>query len=216
MTPDEIIAIWDRENKRSTDLGSWYHDQRENDVLDCNTLNIDGTDLPIFRSEYVDGKKVSPAQELTDGVYPEHLMYLDSCGVCGQSDLVKVQDGFVSILDYKTCKKIDTESVKGKGGRKIKMLPPVSHLDDCNLNHYALQLSMYMYMVLKHNPTLKPGKLTIQHVLFDVAQEDKFGYPIMRLNEFGEPTVKEIINYNCPYLKNEIDNIIKYMKLKRW
>lgn len=215
MDPQEIIAIWDRENKRSTDLGSWYHDQRENDVLGCNTISVNGIDLPIYRSEYVDGKKVSPSQELVDGVYPEHMMYLDSHSICGQSDVVSVSNGVVSILDYKSCKKIDLESVKGKGGKKIKMLPPVQHLDDCNFYHYSLQLSMYMYMALKHNPKLKPGKLTLQHVIFEVAQEDAFGYPILRLNEMGDPIVKNVINYDCPYLKKEIENILKYIKIKR-
>ena len=27
------------------------------------------------------------------------------------------------------------------------MYNPISHLDDCNLNHYNLQLSIYMYII---------------------------------------------------------------------
>ena len=38
------------------------------------------------------------------------------------------------------------------------MYKPVNHLDDCNLNHYNLQLSIYAYIIKKHNPKLKDRK----------------------------------------------------------
>lgn len=56
---------------------------------------------------------------------------------------------------------------------------PLSHLGDHNFNHYALQLSIYMYIVLKHNHNLKPGKLQIHHVLFEIEDRDSYGYPML-------------------------------------
>lgn len=38
LTPDEILELWKNENKRAVNLGSWYHDQRERDLLACNTI----------------------------------------------------------------------------------------------------------------------------------------------------------------------------------
>ena len=71
-----------------------------------------------------------------------------------------------------------------------KMFKPLSHLDDCNLNHYNIQLSLYMYIILKHNPKLKPGKLIIQHVKFEETGRDKYDYPITKyIND--EPILKE-------------------------
>lgn len=212
MSVDEIVQAWNNENKRSTDLGTWYHNQRENDINGCDTLTVGGNQLPIYRSIYNDDVKVSPEQTLVDGVYPEHFVYLNSCGICGQSDLVTICNSEVEVLDFKTCKKIDTESVTVTKGRKKKMLAPVQHLDDCNFNHYALQLSFYMYMILKHNPIYKAGKMMLQHVMFELDGEDKYGYPIVHL-ENGEPIVKDVVRYDVPYLKNEVENIIKYLQL---
>ncbi len=214
MTPQDIIDAWDRENKRSTDLGSWYHDQREKDVLGCSTINRDGHELSIIDSVYEDDVKIAPEQILSDGIYPEHFVYLESIGLCGQSDWVEVYDGKVNILDYKTNKKIELESFADWKGRHKMMLKPLQHIQDCNYYHYALQLSTYMYMVLRHNPQLNAGSLKIQHVVFEQAGEDKFGYPILTRDEEGNPIVKETQIYELPYLKKEVKLMIDHLEKK--
>ena len=87
-----------------------------------------------------------------------------------------------------------------------------SHLDDCNLKHYNLQLSLYAYIIKKHNPKLKVGDLQIQHVTFEKEGENKFGYPITKYNDQEEPIIKDIKIYNLPYLKTEVQSIIKWLK----
>jgi hypothetical protein len=159
------------------------------------------------------GQKMAPSQKMIDGIYPEHMVYLRSVGICGQSDLVEVANGHVHITDYKTNKEIKSESFKNWEGMSQKMNFPVSHLDDCNLNHYNLQLSIYMFMILKHNPNLKAGKLTIHHIIFEEEDEkDQYGYPVSKLNENGEPIVKEIIQFDLPYLKDEVIAILSWYK----
>lgn len=68
-----------------------------------------------------------------------------------------------------------------------------------------------MRILLKHNPKLKIGKLTIQHVKFKQVGTDKNGYPI---NEHinGEPVIEEITMYNLPYLKDEVNSLIMWFK----
>jgi hypothetical protein len=215
MTPEEIQGAWQKESKRSTDLGTFYHNQRESDILELETLERNGVVVPIFRPQMNGGIKIAPNQRLTNGVYPEHFVYLKSAGVCGQSDLVEVVNDTISITDYKTNKKIDTESYKNWEGTYQMMTGPVSHIQDCNLNHYALQLSMYMYIMLKHNPRLKPGSLIIHHVTFDVVGEDKFGYPITALDLQGNPVVKSVEPIELPYYKQEVIDIIHWLNDNR-
>jgi hypothetical protein len=71
-----------------------------------------------------------------------------------------------------------------------------------------------MYIILKHNPKLKPGKLTLQHVKFNQLGVDKNGYPI---NEHinGEPVLNEVIMYDVPYLKKEVKALISWLKTKK-
>lgn len=216
MTPEKIIEIWNAESKRATDLGTFYHNQREADILECDKITRYDISLEVIAPQVDEkGVKMASEQKLTDGIYPEHLVYMKSAGVCGQSDLVEIADNVVYITDYKTNKEIKTSSFVNWEGLSQKMGHPVSHLDDCNYFHYALQLSIYMYMIIKHNPKLKPGSLIIHHVLFETESEDEFGYPVTKLNAQGEPIVKEIIPFTLPYLKEEVIAIFNWLKTNR-
>jgi ATP-dependent exoDNAse (exonuclease V) beta subunit len=215
MTPEEIKQAWSNEALRATTLGTWYHNCRESDICSLETIERHGNTVPIFKPIEIDGTKFSPNQKLTDGVYPEHMVYLKSAGLCGQSDLVEVINGEVHITDYKTNKEIKTEGFTNWEGVTTKMNSPVAHLDDCNVNHYALQLSLYMYIILKHNPRLKPGVLTIHHILFEEVGKDKFGNPITALDTNGDPIVKDIIQYDLPYLKSEVISILHWLEDNR-
>ena len=170
IKPEEIIDIWKKESERSVTLGNWYHDQRESDILECNSITYNNTLLPVFPCSYNQaGDKIATSQKLDEGVYPEFFLYLPSAGIAGQSDRITVANGKIDILDYKTNKEIKSQSFKNYEGISQKMLYPLSHLDDCNLNHYTIQLSIYMFIILKHNPDYSAGKLTLHHIIF---QED--------------------------------------------
>ena len=213
IDPVLIQQIWTNEADRSTTLGTWYHNQREDDICSLASLEREGVTIPVFKpSGENDGIRIAPNQKLEPGVYPEHMVYLKSAGLCGQSDLVEVVNGKVNITDYKTNKKIDMESYVNWEGMSDKMLPPVDNLDDCHFYHYALQLSIYMYIILKHNPKLKPGRIFIHHIVFEVEAEDNWGYPVTKKDENGDPVVKEVIQIPVPYLVDEVQAIIHYMK----
>ena len=213
MTPKEIKDAWDSETNRAIELGNWYHNQREENLCEFNTIERDGVEVPIIRP-IVDksGIKIAPEQKLSNGVYPEHFVYLKSLGLCGQADLVSIVDGVINILDYKTNKEIKEKGYTNWEGITSKMFNPVSHLDECNLNHYNLQMSLYAYIIKKHNPKLKVGKLQIQHVVFEKEGENEFGYPITKYNDQNEPIIKEIKIYDLPYLKDEITSLVMWLK----
>ena len=212
VDPKIIQEIWNNESTRSTTLGTWYHNQREDDLCALASLSVEGTTIPVFKpAEVKEGVKVAPPQKLEPGVYPEHMVYLRSAGICGQSDLVEVVNGKVNIIDYKTNKEIKKESYVNWEGISDKMAHPVNNLDDCNFYHYALQLSIYMYIILKHNPKLRPGNIFIHHITFEVEKEDQWGYPIAKLDDNGDPIVKEVIPMEIPYLVDEVHAIIHYL-----
>jgi len=212
IAPEKILEIWDSEANRATTLGTYYHNQREADLCSFASIERDGVTVPVITPvEEIDGLKQAPSQRLDPGVYPEHMVFLKSAGICGQSDLVEVVNGCVNITDYKTNKEIKTESFKDWEGISEKLMSPVNNLDDCNFNHYSLQLSIYMYIILKHNPKLQPGKMYIHHVLFDIEGVDEFGYPITKYDHNNDPVVKEVIPMEIPYLKDEVISIINWL-----
>ena len=212
MTPKKIQEVWKKESERAMALGTFYHNQREDDLCSLASIERNGITVPVFSPILKDrGVKISPNQKLDPGVYPEHMVYLKSAGICGQSDLVEVVEGKVSIIDYKTNKEIKMQSWKDWEGISQKMQFPVSHLDDCNFNHYALQLSIYMYIILKHNPKLRPGPMYIHHVQFEEEAKDEHGYPITKYTPEGDPVLKDLIQIPVPYLKDEVISLIHYL-----
>jgi len=215
MDPEDIKAAWSSESKMAADLGRFYHDERETEITSFSTIVRKGKELPIFRTTWDGDYKISPSQKLVEGVYPEHLIYLKSAGVCGQSDRVEVINDTVDISDYKTNKEIRFESYRNWEGKAKMLLPPVSHLEDCEIVHYGLQLSLYMYMILKHNPIFKPGVLTINHVIFEEYSRNKFNQRTVVLDENKKPIVKNVVNHTVPYYANEAKAIIEAVVANR-
>jgi hypothetical protein len=71
----------------------------------------------------------------------EWLIYDDEVKMSGSIDMVyeNVEDGTLSIYDWKRCKSID----KTNGWNKFAITECISHLPDSNFWHYALQLNTY-------------------------------------------------------------------------
>lgn len=212
IDPKRIQEIWSSEGDRAITHGSKYHDQREADITNLDTIQRMGKAIPIIKPIFDAGIKQAPIQKLTEGIYPEHFVYLKSAGLCGQSDRVEVVQNIVDVIDYKTNKEIKKESFRNWEGITQKMTGPVAHLDDCNFNHYALQLSTYLYIILKHNPVYIPGKLILHHIIFEKVDDDQFGYPILKKDLQNEPIVKEVVPYEVPYLKSEVISMINWLK----
>ena len=71
----------------------------------------------------------------------EEILWSET-GLAGQADaIVKNRYGDYVLLDYKTSKKIARDN---EYGRKMKL--DFKDLDDCEYNHYSIQLSLYKMM----------------------------------------------------------------------
>jgi hypothetical protein len=71
----------------------------------------------------------------------EWLIYDDEVKMSGSIDMVyeNLDDGTLSIYDWKRCKSID----KTNGWNKFAITECISHLPDSNFWHYSLQLNTY-------------------------------------------------------------------------
>lgn len=196
MDPEEVLKIWKKEAERSTTVGSAFHKKmEEGEVGAINCCPMD------------QGWKYAGNQVLDPGVYPEFFVYNADYSLCGQADRVEVTtSGLVQIGDYKTNKKLETEGFRGK-----KMLGVLSHLDDCHLSHYSLQMSLYMWMILQHNPLLSPGPMTIYHIKFKHAGIDANGYPIIAKDKNGDYIDESITPIIVPYLEREVISMIEQL-----
>jgi len=212
---EEILEAWRMEKKRASDLGTWYHNQREGDMLQFNTVTRNGTTLPIIEPDIRNGIKYAPKQKIENGVYPEHFVFLRSASICGQADRVEVVNHRLDVYDYKTNKEIKERSYEFWDGRRKMMTGPLRHLEDCEINHYALQLSLYMYIMLKYNYNLIPGKIEVHHVEFEQEGMDEWEFPIYARDGKGDPIIKNVNRIELPYLKKEVILMLKWLKVNK-
>jgi hypothetical protein len=213
IDPKKIQQIWKDETSRSTEAGKWYHYKRETELTTLETLDKDGVSYTITKPSHAENFKLAPVQKLQNNtIYPEYMVYSMTDQICGQSDKVEVLDNKVSITDYKTIKALKTEGFTNWEGLTQRMQKPIDHLDDCHLVHYTLQLSLYLYMILKHNPQFKPGILNIEHIKFKLESMDEYGFPIYFKDNNNQFVVDEITNYKVPYMKEEVLAILNEFK----
>jgi hypothetical protein len=214
IPPAEIVQIWQNEALRSTTLGTWYHKKEEDKLRGLQTIQRYGKELPIIMPVVNEaGWKVAQDQRLIDAVYPELLVYLRSVGVCGQSDDVTVANNLVYVDDHKSNKDIKKPTFVNWEGKTKRLLAPLLHLEDNQLVKYGLQLNVYLYIILRNNPQLGVGGLALNNVTFELAGEDRFGYPVLRL-ENGEPIVKDVERIPLPYMKREVEIMFDWLKNK--
>lgn len=209
---EAILKAWEDEKNRSLDLGNWYHNKMESFLLNSETVLVNDTVLKVHKPEVDEnGYKISHNPSLEEGVYPELFIYNNNLGICGQSDIVEIINNKIYITDYKTSKDVKKESFVNWEGISSKMLSPLSHLDDCNFNHYSLQLNLYLYMIKRQNPHLEYGKMTIKHITFEEDGTDDNGYPIYKIDDAGEPIIKNIEDIDVPLMTSEIKSILEYI-----
>lgn len=137
--------------------------------------------------------------DLEKGVYPEFLIHYKTkdglLKLAGQVDLLIKDGNHITIVDYKTNKKLDQKSYFDttiKGNTKMKY--PLNNIMDCNFLHYTLQLSTYAWMVQQLNSEFIIDRLIIIH--YD--HSDK------------------VTKYDIEYKKDDVIRCLNIINIKAW
>lgn len=176
ITQQEVLEEWRIENLHSTIKGSMIHEFAQS-LWEGKKYKFDYSNVPPeidldrlksdieklipqainFYNDYKDMYELIGCE-----IYLGDEDY-DECGATDQMMLNKYTSG-ITILDYKTNKKIEYESYRHK-----KMLIPLHKFDDCNHVHYSFQLGDYKYKFEK-NTKLKVEETFI--VYFNVNADN--------------------------------------------
>jgi len=109
----------------------------------------------------------------------EMIIFSVGLGLAGQIDCVaENRKNEIVLIDWKTNKDIKLENAWDQG------LPPLEHLDDCNMNHYRLQLSLYHYILQSEGyfPDAKDFKQVIVHLTEDGVTLNRVPYMETEIN----------------------------------
>lgn len=174
----EILDSYTLENKKSCEYGTKVHAQIENALYgrDPNTLKKFGVGgkMPVYKGKYI--------LELGSGVYPEFMISYreDDFLLCGQVDLIIAEGDDIIIIDHKSNKKIEFKSFYDKYKKSQTMMKyPLNTIQDCNGQHYTLQLSTYAWMIQQLNPRYNIKRLTIHWIDHD-GKESFIDVPYMK------------------------------------
>ena len=160
----EIDNEWKKKSEDARNTGIAVHEQIHNLLV---------TDLPECQRCFgipTDKYKVSSVDKfLTEsGLFPEYRMEVpldDEYCLVGIADLIIKDGNDIKIIDWKSDDKIETSARFDMGKMKKKCLKyPLSKLEDCNLIHYQLQLSLYAWLVKQINPDFNIVSLEIMHI----------------------------------------------------
>lgn len=136
-TVKELLSEW---NQTATH-GTKVHNEVEKYIL--NDLNL----IDVTEPKSVNGIKW--VQDTFDDerhiLYPEVKLYSKNLQISGTVDLLAYdkEKEIYLIADWKTNKKITRKGYRGKVGTH----PATYQVEDCKYNKYALQMSLYRYML---------------------------------------------------------------------
>lgn len=165
-TPEEWLKTWENTKNKAGDKGTKFHEKKEELFrgLEASKEKYLGVHDVHASPEKIYGKYSLDLSELKPGVYSELMLYSHKYRLAGQADEVIIHPNKTfEINDYKTSKTIDKKSFYGKEGYEY-MTAPVEKLQDCNWNHYSLQLSLYAKLLEEFGYKCK--KLTIEHIVW--------------------------------------------------
>ena len=120
-------------------------------------------------------------------VRSEEIVSHQGLKIAGTVDLIERYKDRINIYDFKTNKQIRKFSEYGN-----RFLPPISHLEECEYINYALQLSLYAWMLEQKGE--KIGKLAILWI---------------------NPKTQEMEEIPTVYMKETVMNLIKDFNIKR-
>lgn len=169
----ELKEYYKNESLAGSKKGTEYHDFKEAQAIENKfiyhplTNKKIETKLSVNKIIKNNKKIVTSITEdlftLEDGYYPEMLLWNDIYKISGQADKVFIETiddkRYVTIDDWKSNKKISKSGLN-------KMKPPLSHLSDCNYNHYRLQISMYGWLLSQFGFIVKDTMFTHLNKLY--------------------------------------------------
>lgn len=151
ISVQEVIEMWERKGKESRDLGTAMHKKIENYYQGIDSANDDAFNL--FRI-FANNIKLVPYRT-------EWAVYDWEYKLAGTIDFVDYQNGEYTVYDWKRSDKIIANGMPiktNKYGEKGNY--PLEHIDNSPYYHYALQLSLYKF-ILERNYGIKIDKLRL-------------------------------------------------------
>jgi len=143
VSQDEILAQWDRKRDDAIDHGNRLHNALE---LYQKTTQI----LPENEDLVATIKSICNDYSSYYRAFPEEIIFSEEDLVAGKTDnRFQLTSSAKSIIDFGDYKTNLSNGIQYTNKYGQYMTGPLSHLQDCNFNKYAIQISMYAHLYQK-------------------------------------------------------------------
>lgn len=178
MTPQQVKDMWTRKGEEARQLGTIMHNKIERHYL--GLPNSSDETYRLFE-QFTQSHHLSPYRT-------EWAIYDEDSGIAGTLDFLNYENGIFTIYDWKRSNKIVVNGIADKNNKWGKRaFSPISHVHDTTYWHYALQVSIYRYILEKnYGINVSTGRLAIFHP------------------DYNRPYVVEV-----PYMRDEVIAILR-------
>lgn len=190
VSVESIIAEWDTTRNEANAYGTRIHQIAEDTIKGIMPRHNPANNKEIATFKYT----VEAALKLKDRftvIDVEKIVFDHRLKIAGTIDLLLKYDDTYLIVDWKSNKEISDENKYSEFG-----LGPLSSLADTSLNHYALQLSLYEY-ILRYAEYI-PKDAVVKRVLMHVTP---FGVNKIPLDYMKDYVKDLLIDYLLSNLK---------------
>ncbi len=145
-TVSQVKASWAATGDKACALGTRVHETSEAILLGLPPPHAPTS--PRERAAFAAAfSSASQIRATCSSVHPEAIIADPASLTAGTCDLLAIRrrDSAPILLDWKTNKHIDATNAYG-----ARALPPYSHLHDCHLVRYSLQLHIYASILRMH------------------------------------------------------------------
>lgn len=159
MTPQAVKEMWQRKGDEAAALGSKLHNMIERYYL--GLPNESDPAYSLFK-QFAGHHVLTPYRT-------EWAIFDEDHKVAGTLDFLNYENGVFSIYDWKRSNKVIAggrpEKISRYGKRALR---PISHIPDTTYWHYALQVSIYRYILeTKYGINVQDGHLAVFHPDYD-------------------------------------------------
>jgi len=179
-TPEALLKEWKEKGERANREGSmvhgyseWMHDPNSDPGLPPYAIEANRVGL-------LTAQLLQACDKLQDKYFEpieaEKIIFSLGLGVAGMIDLLMSSLARqVIILDWKTNSELTTSNPFQN------CFPPIDHLEDANLNHYALQLSLYQYILRAEN--YFPDDTEFKRIIVHLTEDNHYLYSVKYLED---------------------------------
>ena len=135
LNQQSVLSEWKKKGEESQKRGILLHSYAEKSFI--GEQKVESIPEQYQELRQMTDKAVMILTKKYKFIAAEQIVFSAALGIAGTIDLLMRDQADILILDWKYSETLKTENVFQNA------LDPINHLEDCNMNHYKLQMNLY-------------------------------------------------------------------------